>query len=479
MESLITQGSGRRTKIVATIGPACDPPGVLESMIQAGLDVARINFSHGEPQEHLERIARVREAAKTVGRVVAIIADLPGPKLRCTIEEPRDLKEGEEISLAISPDVECDLPSTMPHALGDVHPGEPILLDDGRIKLIAGKQRNRCLYAKVEVGGRLLPHKGINLPDTKLSIPPLTPRDLAALDVAAEAKVEWVALSFVRDADAADVLRWEIKVRDHDAAIIAKIERPEAVRNIKQIAEAFDGIMVARGDMGVELPLAEVPRFQKEIIAASVLMGKPVITATEMLESMRDAPRPTRAEAADVANAIWDGTDAVMLSAETAVGKYPVETVRTMATIAEVTDGHFRERRAHKIEVTQGMVIESICHSATMLAEDIEAKAILAPTSEGHTPRLIARYRPPQWIIATSSNPATVHRMALYWGVVPFLTKPSVEGEDRLKAAEAEIYEAALLNKEDRLVMVTEHPILGWEAAPTIRVTGLDPDEVT
>src|SRR5262245_5807909 len=332
----------RRTKIVATLGPATDTPDMMDAILRAGADVVRINFSHGSAEEHIGRIARFREAASPVAKFAAVLADLPGPKLRVKMPAPRTLTPGEAVYFALPPEpVEPnDLTLTEPEVLPEVRPGQRMLLDDGRLQLEAVGVTGSRLEARVVVGGQLLPNKGLNLPDTPLSIPTVTDRDREALAIAAKAGVDWVALSFVRGPAAADEVRGAAGMVGLKVPMIAKIERPEAVTRAAAIVAAFDGIMVARGDLGVEIPLERVPTVQKMLIAEARAAGKPVITATDMLDSMRENPRPTRAEASDVANAIFEGTDAVMLSGETAVGKYPVEAVACMHRIAVETESH-------------------------------------------------------------------------------------------------------------------------------------------
>src|SRR5262245_28136733 len=335
----------RRTKIVATLGPATDADGVLEAILRAGVDVARINFSHGSAEEHLARVARFRAAAERVGKPAAVLADLPGPKLRVKIPQPRELTAGDTLTFSLSagPIDPADVVITEPEALAEVKPGHRVLLDDGRLQLEAVGSSSGRLSARCLVGGPLAPNKGVNLPDTPLSISTVTDRDRAAMAIAATAEVDWVALSFVRGPAAAAEVRDAMARAGLSGPVLAKIERPEAVNRAAAIIHAFDGVMVARGDLGVEIPLERVPPVQKQLIAVARAAGKPVVTATDMLDSMQKNPRPTRAEASDVANAIYDGTDAVMLSGETAVGRFPVEAVSCMARIAVETEAHLRQ----------------------------------------------------------------------------------------------------------------------------------------
>jgi pyruvate kinase len=463
----------RRTRIVATIGPATDPPGVLLSVLEAGVDVTRINFSHGTAEEHLQRIAAVREAARGFSRPIAILADLPGPKLRVRITAERKLTVGQEIAFSRQhqPDRSDDLALTEPDVLREVKAGQRVLLDDGRLQLEVIGVGERVL-ARVTVGGTLLPNKGVNLPDTSLTIPALTDRDREALAVAAKGGVDWLGLSFVRSPDAAVELRAEAKKHGLSVPILAKIERPEAVEQAEAIVAAFDGIMVARGDLGVEIPLERVPTVQKKLIVQARLAGKPVVTATDMLDSMRQNPRPTRAEAGDVANAIYDGTDAVMLSGETAAGVYPVEAVACMNRIALEAEAHLREADhfVNFIHPRDTSIDDHIAHAVVELACTIGADAIITPTLSGRTARLIARHRPLVEIIAPAPSEAIVRQLALVWGVRPVLMGGVIQpGHDRLRAALKAAFAAKAVVAGQRVVLLAGHPWEGEARLPTIR----------
>jgi pyruvate kinase len=461
----------RRTRIVATLGPATDQPGVLEALLQAGLDVARVNFSHGTADEHHSRIAGLRRAARGLTRPVAVLGDLPGPKLRAVLSASLLLKPGQEVRLAMLPQGTADVQVTEPEAMRDVRPGQRILLDDGRLQLRAVRTDGDHMIAAVEVGGTLLPNKGINLPETDLSIPALTPRDRDALTVAAAAGVDWLALSFVRDPVAARELRDAAGGLGLAVPLLAKIERPEAVARAADIIEAFDGIMVARGDLGVEIPLERVPRVQKTLIALARAAGKPVVTATDMLDSMRTNPRPTRAEASDVANAIYDGTDAVMLSGETAVGQYPVEALACMDRIITETEGHPASDGQCGVPVPLGQIDDHISRETCDLARNVGAVAIVAPTYSGRTPRLVARHRPPAVVVAPASQEAVLRQLALVWGLLPVpLSAAAHPGEDRLEAAVRAAFAHGALRVGDLAVALAGHPIEGGDRFPTIRV---------
>ncbi len=466
----------RRTKIVATLGPATDDPAVLSALIAAGVDVARMNFSHGSSEDQVGRVDRLRVEADRQRRVVAVLADLPGPKLRVKLPGPRPLLPGEVIhfSLAPEPAEAGDIAITEPDALIDVRPGQRILLDDGRLQLEAKETAGGRLAAAVLVGGTLLPNKGLNLPDTPLAIPAVTGRDREALAVAAAAGADWLALSFVRGPAAADELRRAASEVGLAVPVMAKVERPEAVRNAPAIVAAFDGIMVARGDLGVETPLEQLPMVQKRLIAEARALGKPVVTATEMLDSMQFNPRPTRAEASDVANAICDGTDAVMLSGETAVGQYPVEAVACMARIAEETERYLEPQHgthAGFVPTRPGDDIdEPVAEVVCTLAREVGAAAIIAPTLSGRTARLMARYRPWPRIVAPAPTAAVLRRMAVVWGLIPVPMAPLAPGDDRIVAAVHDAFAAGAVKVGDRVVVTAGHPTEGGPRIPSVRV---------
>ena len=459
----------RRTRIVATLGPATDAPGVLEGLFEAGLDVARVNYSHGSAAEHAERIGRCRRLSRDSPRPLAVLADLPGPKLRVLLAEPLQLETGQEVIIGSAAGVPGDLHVTEPEALAELRVGQRVLLDDGRLQLRATRSESSRIVLRVEAGGPLLPNKGINLPDTHLAIPALTPRDHEALAAAATAGVDWLALSFVRAPEAAQELREAARSLGLEVPVLAKIERPEAVERAREIVEAFDGIMVARGDLGVEIPLEHVPHVQKRLIALARAAGKPVVTATDMLDSMRTSPRPTRAEANDVANAVYDGTDALMLSGETAVGRYPREAVMWMDRIAREAEVHFRDEDLDVV-VPNDAVHDHMTHLTCALAREVRADAILAPTSSGRTARLVARHRPRVPVVAPSTE-AVGRRLALVWGVrpVPLGISP-LPGEDRLELVVRAAFIHGAVRAGDRVVVLAEHAVERGERLPTIRV---------
>lgn len=456
--------SFRHSKIVCTIGPATRSPKTIERLLQAGMDVARLNFSHGSHDEHAQSIAMLRAASAKHKKPLAVLADLQGPKIRTgalAAGGPVQLRKGQQFII------------TTARVLGDstrvntvfaplpreVHPGDRILLSDGLIELRVEKVRGPEVVCQVINGGALGEHQGINLPGIKLRVPALTSKDRADLRFALNAGADYLAVSFVRCPE--DVLLAKSLVRRvrKDAPIIAKLEKPEAIENLEGILRAADGVMVARGDLGVEMNPERVPVVQKTIIARAREFRRPVITATQMLESMTENPRPTRAEASDVANAIFDGTDAVMLSAETATGKYPVEAVSMMARIIEEAEasitGFPRPSAAQERLKVPETVAELACHASN----DLKMKVIAVFTHSGFTARLVSRYRPLVPVIAFSPDAETRRRMALIWGVCPHHI-PDVRKIDGLAAvAERRLLEEKLVRKGDIIGIVAGTPM--------------------
>jgi pyruvate kinase len=444
---------------------------MLEALLGAGVDVVRINFSHGTADEQRRRIRQVRQASQNCTRPIGVLADLPGPKLRVVLAAPLMLAVGQEVELGADVDVSAAIRVTEPEIVHAVQPNHRVLLDDGRLQMHVIRRDAARLILRVGVGGTLQSGKGINLPDTQLPLPALTQRDRDALAVAAEMGVDWLALSFVRSAEAGRELRDAAEHLDLHVPILAKIERPEAVAKAREIIAAFDGIMVARGDLGVEIPLERVPPVQKRLIHLARAAGKPVITATDMLDSMRTNPRPTRAEASDVANAVYDGTDAVMLSGETAVGEYPVEAVACMDRIAREAESHRTDDGGQDRVVLRGEVEDHLTHVTCDLASEIRADAIVAPTYSGRTSRLIARHRPRALIVAPAPHEAVVRQLALVWGLSPVLMSNSLApGEDRLEAAVRAAFARGVVQSGQLLVVMAGHPIEGGERFPTLRV---------
>ncbi|HEY5001573.1 MAG TPA: pyruvate kinase [Ktedonobacteraceae bacterium] len=420
----------RRTKIVCTIGPATSSEEQLEALARAGMNVARLNFSHGEWEEHGAVIERVRRVSERLGRSIAILQDLQGPKIRTGKlkgGQPVPLVNGATLTITTR-DIEGSVGivsttyQSLPH---DVKPGDCILLDDGLLELRVTDSNETEVHCVIVHGGLLKEHKGINLPGVAVSAPAMTEKDRADLKFGIEHDVDYVALSFVRrpeDIVEAKAYIQQLKAelgRDHNEPLplIAKLEKPEAIEHLEEILRVTDGVMVARGDLGVEMPLEKVPVIQKRIIARCNDLGLPVITATQMLESMVINPRPTRAETSDVANSILDGTDAVMLSAETSVGAYPIETVETMARIALETETNgLVLRRPHCGELTHA---HAVSHAARELSEEASVQAIVVFTRTGASAHLISKDRPRTPILAYTPSEYVYRRLALWWGVLP------------------------------------------------------------
>lgn len=454
----------KRTKIVATLGPASDTKEVIRALAEAGADVFRLNFSHGTPEDHQRRVALVREVAQELGRTLAILQDLQGPKIRIgRFKEGRvELRPGASFVLTRHP-VEGDenrVSLTYKGLPEDVAPGQVLLLDDGRIRLRVEAVQGDEIHTRVEVGGVLSDNKGINVPGADLSIPALSEKDIQDLALGAELGVDWVAVSFVRTRDDLLLARHYLARYGSRAKLMAKIEKPSAVHRFEEILEEADGIMVARGDLGVEMPLEEVPIVQKRLILRCIAAGKPVITATQMLESMVQNPSPTRAEASDVANAIFDGSDAVMLSAETAAGAYPVEAVAMMARIARVVESspEFLQKlnvlRPAPTPTTQ----DAIAQAADDVVEAVGAKAIVVFTATGSSARRIARTRPQVPILALTPNPEVERQLALVWGVLPHLAPDPQDTDDMVRIALEEVKRFGLAQVGERVVIAAGVP---------------------
>jgi len=451
----------RRAKIICTIGPSSNTGAALRSLMQAGMDVARLNFSHGSHAEHAKTIDILRRAARAEGRTICILQDLQGPKIRTGKlkgHRPVTLKSGAKVTITTR-DVEgtAGLISTTFKGLPDeMHAGSHVLLSDGRIELQVTKVDGEEIHCEVINGGTLAEHQGINLPGAALSIPALTEKDRKDLEFGLEHRVDAVALSFVRSA--ADVREAKQIIAAHrlDTPVIAKLEKPQALDQLEAILEMSDGVMVARGDLGVEMPPEKVPVIQKYVIRRAAEWRKPVIIATQMLESMIENPRPTRAEASDVANAIFDGTDAVMLSAETASGRYPRETVCMMAKIVLEAESNMTEftpprRRRARRELS---ISESICDSIAHAAEDLHMSAIAVFTETGNTARMLSKFRPKSRIYAFSHVPAVCNRMNLLWGVQAIHRQHALNSEEMLTTAEQELLRSGKVNPGDVLGVV-------------------------
>jgi pyruvate kinase len=445
----------RRTKIVATIGPATTTEESVRTLVEAGVDSVRLNFSHGSHEDHAASAAHARAVQEALGHPLAVIADLQGPKLRIgDLDAPRTLAEGEHVVVAGEAAAQPgDLP-VAPAVIGEVlAPGDEVLIDDGLVRLVVESVNGGRATCAVAVGGEVSSHKGVNLPGVPLPVPSLTPKDLDDLDFALRLGVDYIALSFVRAAADVRGLREIIDRQGSPARVIAKIEKSDAVDVLDDVLEASDAVMVARGDLGVEMGAATVPLLQKRIILQSLRAGKPVITATQMLESMIEHAEPTRAEASDVANAILDGTSAVMLSAETAIGMHAVESVRTMDQIARAVEPSMSYRHEAPVPGDARAMGVAVSNAACDLAETLGAKAIIVPTFSGRTASAVSRLRPRLPIIGLSHRQSSVQQMALEWGVTP-LPFPEAENVEDLwnRAVEAAVRER-LVDKGDLVVL--------------------------
>jgi pyruvate kinase len=445
----------RRTKIVATLGPASDSAERLRALIDAGVDVVRLNLSHGTHAEHAERAWLVREIAADMGRPVALLADLQGPKLRVgDLAEPVVLRSGEEVTVCAEEAARDGELPVAPSVIGEVlSPGNDILIDDGLVRLRVDEVDSGRARCAVVVGGRISSHKGVNLPGVPLPIPSLTTKDTADLEWALATGVDFVALSFVRSSSDVRELHSLIEQADSHAHVIAKIEKAEAVDVLDDVLSAADAVMVARGDLGVEIGPALVPLLQKRIILKALERGKPVITATQMLESMVHSAEPTRAEASDVANAILDGTSAVMLSGETAIGEYPIEAVAYMDRIARAVEPSMGYRHELPEAAENPTIGQAMSNAACDLAEALQAKAILVPTFTGRTASAVARLRPRRPIVALTHVDWALRQLALEWGVTPLEIPEMSDVETLWSAALDAARTAGLVESGDRVVI--------------------------
>ena len=450
----------KRTKIIATIGPASSSPAVLAKLIHAGMDAARLNFSHGERKDHIAHIRLIRQASLSAGKPIAVIQDLQGPKLRVgnMQNDGVALKRGAIVTLTTKKVVGTSglISITYPRLAKDLRPGDTVLFDDGRLELRVVRRSGSGLQCKVTRGGTLKSHKGVNLPGANLTLPSLSPKDRQDILFGIGRGVDYIALSFVRSASDIEATRSFIRKAGADIPIIAKIEKPEAIRNLEEIIQAADGIMVARGDLGVEMSPEQVPLLQKLIIRACNDAEKPVITATQMLESMIENPQPTRAEASDVANAILDGTDCVMLSGETAVGKHPVQAISVMARIAVQAETSLEPIPPDK---HIGGLDESVAHAACRAAAEQHVRAIVTFTQSGSTALLVSKHRPAADIIAPTPFERVARKVSLYWGVIPVILKTKKTTDDMIRSVEAIMLEKDLARKRDLIVITAGVPI--------------------
>lgn len=456
----------RKTKIVCTIGPASDSVDMLVKLIEAGMNVARLNFSHGDHEEHRMRIQNIREAAEQTGKQVAILLDTKGPEIRTgELETPEiELLQGNELTIAMDETVGTPerISVTYPGLARDVQVGSKILLDDGLIELEVIDKTDKEIRAKILNSGKLGPKKGVNVPNVRVNLPGITEKDAADIEFGIKHHVDFIAASFVRRAS--DVLEIREILEMHgatDIQIIPKIENQEGVDNVKGILEVSDGLMVARGDLGVEIPAEEVPLVQKKLIHECNMVGKPVITATQMLDSMTRNPRPTRAEASDVANAIFDGTDAIMLSGETAAGRYPVEAVETMHKIASRVEKSldYREILRSRSRESFTSTTNAISQSVTYASLQLDAAAILTATESGHTARMIAKFRPKAPIIAVTSSEKVCRKLSLVWGVAPSIGKSAKTTDEMLQITVDEALKTELVKRGDLVIITAGVPV--------------------
>lgn len=455
----------RHTKIVATIGPASDDPGILLELLRSGVDVARLNFSHGTHDEHRARFGRIREAARQAGKHLPIILDTKGPEIRLGVFAAGkiDLQPDQLFTLHTAEQLgDQDGVSVSYRELADeLVVGDRVLVDDGLIEMQVVELQPQAVVCRVVVGGPLSNRKGVNVPGRSLNLPALSEQDRADIRLGVELGFDFIAQSFVRSAADLLEMRKLLEELGENIPIIAKIENRHGVENMAEILKVADGIMVARGDMGVEIPTEEVPLIQKKMIAGCNRIGKPVITATQMLDSMIRSPRPTRAEASDVANAILDGTDAVMLSGETASGRYPLEAVRTMARIALRTEQalEYHELLRRRDTLKSPSVTDAISHATVQAAADLGAAAIITSTQSGSTARMVSRYRPEAPVIAVTTSERVARRLNLSWGVYAMLGERTKNTDEMINSSIARALDAGLIKNGDLTVLTAGVPV--------------------
>lgn len=457
-----------KTKIVCTIGPSSHTPETISQLIRSGMNVARLNFSHGTHADHLEKIHLIRKISDQLDQPVPILQDLCGQKIRVgEIREPGIQLNSGQVFILTSQPIEGSgnrVSVSYRNLPGEVKVNDRIMLADGLMELVVDKIEETEIYCRVVTGGVLTSHKGINLPSGSISAESITEKDREDLLFGLANDVDYVALSFVRSADDVLKARQIIREQGKDTPVIAKIEKHEALDHMDEILDVSDGIMVARGDLGVEIPLEQVPGIQKMLVNRANALGKPVIIATQMLRSMVDSPRPTRAEAADVANAVLDGADAVMLSEETASGNFPVEAVRYMARITENAELNFPHERYLQLSHNKE-IAEAVSYASCVLADHLKAKAILATTRSGFTARQISRFRPLTDIIALSPDKHVIRRLALYWGCVPRHVDDISDTDAMIEMASATALKTGKVHRGDLVVITSGHPL--WEPGTT------------
>lgn len=465
-----------RTKIIATLGPASQDPGVLTGMVRAGLNVVRLNLAHGNHDEHGSRLEAAKRAADAAGVRLGCIADIAGPEIRTTglPAGGLDIAAGHEVVFAPAADgaaasqpggeaadARQAVPIDYPGLAGDVRPGQRVLMDDGNLVLEVAAIEGRRVVARVIAGGRLLAGKKLILPGADLKLPALNEKDLAAIAFAAKAGVDYIAASFVRRPEDIAAIKRAIADAGGDQQVIAKIENAGGLANLDAILEVSDGLMVARGDLGVEIPAEEVPLLQKSMINQARTAGKPVITATQMLESMVERPVPTRAEASDVANAIFDGSDAIMLSGETAVGQFPVDSVATMAKIAQRTERalEYATILAQKSISPLRTVTDAISHATVTTAQDLGAAAIITATRSGYTARMVSKYRPQAPVIAVTPDRSVARTLSLVWGVTTVVKGEATSTDEMIDRAVEGALQAGLIKNGDLVVITAGVPV--------------------
>ncbi len=464
----------RKSKIVATVGPACDTLEKLRELILSGVDVVRLNFSHGTHEDHRRRIGMVRQISEEIKKPISILQDLQGPKMRVgnLPESGLLLESGDDVVLSSASHssetgIEHAIPMEVPELARTVRKGSRVLMDDGRLELEVTGVKADAVEARVVIGGKLTSHKGVNLPGTEILIPGFTEKDREDLAFGLEQEVDYIAISFVRSAEDIRTVRkaiTEIDPERMDTRLIAKLERPEAIADLDAILDVADGVMVARGDLGVETSPQIVPIMQKLIIEAANKRSKQVITATQMLESMMQNPRPTRAEASDVANAIFDGTDAVMLSGETASGAYPIEAVKMMDAIVQEAEAHTQEwGHYHPTPDALGLQDDSysLARAAREIAHDTDVACIAVFTRGGHTARVMSMVRPNVPVLAFTPDRRTYQRLGLYWGITPFLVPFASTVESMIRTVEEAIIESSLMKVGQQVVLISGFPVGG------------------
>ncbi|MBQ8887127.1 MAG: pyruvate kinase [Candidatus Gastranaerophilales bacterium] len=472
-----------KTKIIATLGPSTDNYETIKKLVESGVTVFRINTSHGEPSEHAQRIKMIRDVEKELRKNLPIMIDLQGPKIRVgKIPTPIAINKGEEIILEHTTEIkEGIVPVDYKSISKDVKVGEKILLDDGRIGLRVTKIVGGKVYSIVEHGSLIKPRKGINLPGAQASLEAVTPRDKEYIKFAIEQEADYLALSFVRTAEDVKCAKYYTKAfGDREIPIIAKIEKPQAVENLEEIIVAADAIMVARGDLGIEMSPQEVPIAQKKIIQLTNIHKKPCIVATQMLESMMEEPIPTRAEANDVANAIFDGTDAIMLSGESAAGNYPIEAVQMMATIARTVEKSDFIKTDYDVDLIEELdpVSQAISNSAVNLSKKLKAKAILIFSEEGYTPPIISKLKPSVPIIVVTNSYHTARRLSLFWDIYTYVDKNcnTILDEAMFKSIDKLLIERTWIKEGDNIIIVNSVPKLMSGKINAIRVHKIGED---